>query len=97
MDKFLKRHIIELALKHKLTQQEIIGMFFSQFEHAANVMKEDSVKPLDERRSIKIKHIGEFKFNKRKVEKIEKLKYGKTMATSTPENREGVRINEDLH
>lgn len=86
MDKFLKPKIIELALKHKLTQQEVIGIFSSQFEHVANVMKEDSVKPLDDRRSIKIKHIGEFKFNKRKVEKIEKLKHGKTLATSSPED-----------
>lgn len=86
MDKFLKPKIIELALKHKLTQQEIIGIFSSQFEHVANIMKEDSVKSLDDRRSIKIKHIGEFKFNKRKVEKIEELKHGKTLATSSPKD-----------
>lgn len=86
MDKFLKNKVIELALKHKLTQQEIISMFKSQFEHVAFIMKEDSVKNVDERRSVKIKHIGEFKFNKRKTLKIQEKKNGKTLATSSTED-----------
>lgn len=74
MNDFLKPKIKELAIKYKLTQSEIIDIFYSQFKFAAKVMSEDSFKDLNERRSVKIKGIGTFEYNERKARKITEIK-----------------------
>jgi len=88
--KFLKDKITALALEHDLTQSQVQDIFNSQFKFTANVMAEDSEKETDQRRSIKIKGIGTFKFNKRKADKVNKLQYDnrskKGMVTTFTEN-----------
>jgi len=71
--KFLKDKILALALEHDLTQSQVQDIFNSQFKFVCKVMVEDSIKDPSERRSVKIKGIGTFKFNKRKAEKVNKL------------------------
>ena len=71
--KFLKDKILALALEHDLTQSQVQDIFNSQFKFVCKVMAEDSIKDPSERRSVKIKGIGTFKFNKRKAEKVNKL------------------------
>jgi len=60
MNEFLKPKIKELALKYKLTQSQVIDIFYSQFKHAAKVISEDSFKDPNERRSVKFKGLGKF-------------------------------------
>jgi len=74
MNDFLKPKIKELAIQYKLTQSEIIDIFYSQFKYVAKVMSEDSFKNLNERRSVKIKGIGTFEYNERKARKITEIK-----------------------
>jgi nucleoid DNA-binding protein len=86
--KFLKDKIIALALEHDLTQSQVQDIFNSQFKFTAKVMAEDSIKDVSERRSVKIKGIGTFKFNKRQANKVNELhEYRKKgVVTTTAEN-----------
>jgi hypothetical protein len=90
MNEFLKPKIKELALKHKLTQSQVIDIFYSQFKHAAKIMSEDSYKDPNERRSIKFKGLGTFEYNKYKAIIVTKIKQEKdareNMAESLTEN-----------
>jgi len=70
MNDFLKPNIKALAMKYKLTQSQINDIFYSQFKHTAKVISEDSKKEIKDRRSVKIKGLGTFEFNKRKAEHI---------------------------
>lgn len=74
MNNFLKPKIKELALKHKLTQTQINEIFYSQFKHTAKIISKDSVLPIEERRSIKIKGLGTFEFNEAKAKKMTQIK-----------------------
>lgn len=74
MNDFLKPKIKELALTYKLTQSQINDIFYSQFKHAAKVMSLDSIKSIEERRSIKIKGLGTFEFRPKKAKILTKIK-----------------------
>jgi len=97
MNDFLKNKIKELALKHKLTQTQILEIFYSQFKHAAAVISEDSVKEIENRRSIKIQGLCTFEYNPFRSKKILKLKQEKdarqNMVETSPED--GERIGTD--
>ncbi len=74
MNEFLKPKIKELALKYKLTQSQVIDIFYSQFKHAAKVISEDSFKNPNERRSVKFKGLGTFEYKKYKAIRLTKIK-----------------------
>lgn len=67
MNDFLKPKIKELAIEHKLTQSQILDIFYSQFKFAADVMREDADDEIDSRRSVKIRGFGTFVFNPKKA------------------------------
>ena len=71
----LKEEIKDLAIKHNLTQSEVKKIFYSQFKFVAHIMSNDyNNKPINERRSIKLRGFGTFEFSKYRAERLTKLK-----------------------
>jgi hypothetical protein len=62
---FKQKHlktILELARKHNFSADQIIKMYKSQFQLVEKTISDDSNKPIDERRTIKLQGLGSFKF-----------------------------------
>lgn len=97
MNDFLKDKIKELALKHKLTQTQVLEVFYSQFKHVRNVMVGDSTKEINCKRSVKIKGLCTFEYNPFRGKKLLKLKQEKdarkNMVKSSPEDGERIGTN----
>lgn len=74
---FKQRHmkvLLELSRKHGYSVEQIIKMYRSQFQVVEKQIAEDSVKPIDQRQSIKLRGLGTFKYNPYIAEKITEQK-----------------------
>lgn len=62
---FKQKHlktILELSRKHNFSVDQVIKMYKSQFHLVEHTIVEDAVKPISERRSIKLEGLGTFVF-----------------------------------
>jgi hypothetical protein len=62
---FKQKHlktILELSRKHNFSVDQVIKMYKSQFQLVEHLISEDSVKPISERRTVKLQGLGSFKF-----------------------------------
>lgn len=98
MNEFLDEKIKEIALEYKLTQSQVKEIFYSQFKYLIDIMKEDSEKPVNEKRQIKLRGFGTFAFNEKRFNKVQRdikrrKDARKNLAQTSPEDGEGARIN----
>lgn len=62
---FKQKHfktLIDLSRKHNFSVDQVIKMYKSQFHLVEHTIADDSVKPISERRTVKLEGLGSFVF-----------------------------------
>lgn len=86
---FKQKHlktIMELSRKHNFSVDQVIKMYKSQFHLVEHAITDDSVKPIFERRTIKLEGLGSFIFLPYIANKLTDLKRQKDERKIFPES-----------
>jgi hypothetical protein len=72
--KQFESEFVKLARKHNLTVAQVKKIYSHQFKLIMDAVRQDYNKPIEQRRSIKVRGLGTFEFNPYLAQKLEQLK-----------------------
>ena len=97
---FKQKHfktLIDLSRKHNFSVDQVIKMYKSQFYLVEHAITDDSVKPISERRTVKLEGLGSFVFLPYIANKLTDLKRQKDERKIFPESSsqdgDGAQLN----
>lgn len=69
-----QKEVRALAIKHNISDKEVIKIYFEQFKLIKKVISLDSKKDIEERRTVKVLGLGKFEFNPFAAKKLTEIK-----------------------